>query len=215
MAGFGKKADSTSKKGDGSVQCPCGSDVAYNECCGRFHSMNEFANDPVSMTLARFSAFSKADTDYIIDTTYHTHKDYKKFVDGGGLDLKKNKAKWKKEIKTLNCDQFEFLKCEILPEPVIDDKVTKAMEQYPNANTDTLVTFNILVRQKSTQEFISFQETSIYTKKDDDSNKKQVFKRSDQSIFYCEAIVKALEKDDNERLVRGVGYQKLTIKDQW
>ena len=217
MAGFGKKSDSMSKKVivDGNAPCPCGSNSIYSKCCGPFHSLDAFATDPFSMTLARFSAFSISDADYIIDTTFYKHKDYKRYLESSALDVKKSKAKWKKEIITLNCDQFEFLKCEILPEPVINDKVKEVMEKYPHSSEDMLITFNVLVRQKSSQEFISFQETSIYTDKENDSDKNQAFKRSNQNIFYCEAVVKALDKEDNERLVRGVGYQRSSIKDQW
>ena len=217
MAGFGKKGESISKNMviDGSSKCPCGSNATYSKCCGPFHTQDAKAKDPVSMTLARFSAFSMANTDYIIDTTYYRHKDYNRFLGSSALDAKKSKAKWKKEIKAMNCDQFEFLKCEVLPEPIIDDKVIETMKKYPHSSKDLLTTFNVLVRQKSSQEFISFQETSIYTPKEDDSDKNQVFKSSSQDIFYCEAIVKALNKEDNMRLVKGVGYQKSSIGDQW
>lgn len=217
MAGFGKRSDPSLKKHiiDGNSMCPCGSNAIYGECCGPFHSLEAFARDPVPMTRARFSAFSMANADYIIDTTYYKHKDYKRYLENSALDAKKSKAKWKKEITTLNCDQFEFLKCDILSEPVIDDRVIEAMKRYPHSSEDLLITFNVLVRQKSSQEFVSFQETSIYTNEEDDSDKNQVFKRSDQNIFYCEAIVKALDKEDNEKLVVGVGYQRSSIKDQW
>ena len=61
--------------------CPCGSNAIYGVCCGPFHSLEAFARDPVPMTRARFSAFSMANADYIIDTTYYKHKDYKRYLE--------------------------------------------------------------------------------------------------------------------------------------
>ena len=218
-AGFGKKvvdggsSGSSSNTSSLSRLCPCGADskTPYSKCCGILHGSDMITNDARTMVRARFSAFATGNADYLIDTTHYKHKDYARFRDS--LDPEKSRKRWKKEIITQNTNLFEFLKLELQDEPVVSEEVSNKLMAYKDA---TSVTFNVLVRQKSDKGYISFQETSIFTPRNEDTEKNHVL-GTGQNLFYCEAVVSALQKSDNERLLQGVGYQTSgsSIKDKW
>ncbi len=50
--------------------CPCGSGVAYDDCCGRWHHgrLHLQAPDPLSLMRSRYAAYVLDDRDYLIQT---------------------------------------------------------------------------------------------------------------------------------------------------
>jgi SEC-C motif-containing protein len=51
------------------VPCPCGSQRAYPDCCGRYHA-GEPAADAEALMRSRYSAYVIGDRDYLL-TTWH------------------------------------------------------------------------------------------------------------------------------------------------
>ena len=49
--------------------CPCGSSLAYNDCCGPLHARERPALTAEQLMRSRYSAYVKADVDYITATT--------------------------------------------------------------------------------------------------------------------------------------------------
>lgn len=49
--------------------CPCGSQVAYSECCGPLHAGEKKAETAEQLMRSRYSAYVKANVHYIVDTT--------------------------------------------------------------------------------------------------------------------------------------------------
>ncbi len=47
--------------------CPCGGNLPYEACCGRFHA-GELAPDAVALMKSRYSAFVKKDAAYLTRT---------------------------------------------------------------------------------------------------------------------------------------------------
>lgn len=41
-----------------SVQCPCGSNLVYRDCCYRFHSLEQFPQTATQLMRSRYSAFA-------------------------------------------------------------------------------------------------------------------------------------------------------------
>lgn len=48
--------------------CPCGSKKTYPECCGIFISGQQLPNTPEQLMRSRYTAYSKANIEYIIQT---------------------------------------------------------------------------------------------------------------------------------------------------
>lgn len=55
------------KKKKAPALCPCGSQLDYKDCCGRFHE-GEAAPDALSLMKSRYAAFVKKDADYLLQT---------------------------------------------------------------------------------------------------------------------------------------------------
>ena len=51
-------------------KCPCGSNKNYNDCCGRFISGNEVPNSPEQLMRSRYTAYTKANINYIKQTMH-------------------------------------------------------------------------------------------------------------------------------------------------
>lgn len=49
--------------------CPCGSDLNYAECCGRYHSGAAAPVTAEALMRSRYSAYVTGDIDYLIGTT--------------------------------------------------------------------------------------------------------------------------------------------------
>jgi SEC-C motif domain protein len=50
------------------VTCPCGSNLAYDDCCGRFHRGEAVAPTAESLMRSRFSAYAQRDVTYLLRT---------------------------------------------------------------------------------------------------------------------------------------------------
>lgn len=49
-------------------KCPCGNDKSYEDCCGLFISGTQIPATPEELMRSRYTAYSKANIDYIIST---------------------------------------------------------------------------------------------------------------------------------------------------
>jgi SEC-C motif domain protein len=62
-----------------STPCPCGSESAYDTCCGPLHRGERKAATAQELMRARYCAFVKHEIDFIIDTAHtETHKETKR-----------------------------------------------------------------------------------------------------------------------------------------
>ena len=52
--------------------CPCGSQLDYKDCCGRFHDDEAVPPDALSLMKSRYSAFVKKRADYLLSTWHET-----------------------------------------------------------------------------------------------------------------------------------------------
>ena len=52
--------------------CPCGSQLDYKDCCGRFHDDGAVPPDALSLMKSRYSAFVKKRADYLLSTWHET-----------------------------------------------------------------------------------------------------------------------------------------------
>ena len=52
--------------------CPCGSQLDYKDCCGRFHDSEAVPPDALSLMKSRYSAFVKKRADYLLSTWHET-----------------------------------------------------------------------------------------------------------------------------------------------
>jgi len=57
-------------------KCPCKSGQKYKKCCKTFHD-GEFPKTALLLMKSRFSAYAIGLSDYIIETTYKTHENFK------------------------------------------------------------------------------------------------------------------------------------------
>lgn len=64
--------------------CPCGSQKAYAQCCGRFHS-GELPKTALELMRSRYSAYALELIDYIIKTTHPKN-------------TPQDRVRWKKEL---------------------------------------------------------------------------------------------------------------------
>ncbi len=48
--------------------CPCGSDEAYDACCGRFHRGAAEAATAEALMRSRYAAFARGEADYLVRT---------------------------------------------------------------------------------------------------------------------------------------------------
>lgn len=69
------------------MQCPCGSNDNYDECCGLYHSGKGFAPTAEKLMRSRYSAFVTKSEDYLMNT-WHPSKRPK------NLDLAQDETKW-------------------------------------------------------------------------------------------------------------------------
>ena len=50
---------------DVKTNCPCGNRASYNDCCGRFIEQGKLAPTPEALMRSRYSAYTRANIDYI------------------------------------------------------------------------------------------------------------------------------------------------------
>ncbi|HEY5758740.1 MAG TPA: YchJ family metal-binding protein [Steroidobacter sp.] len=61
------------KKREKETLCPCGSSLAYERCCGRWHA-GEPAPDAKSLMRSRYSAFVMGNEPYLLNTWHATQR---------------------------------------------------------------------------------------------------------------------------------------------
>ncbi len=57
------------------MNCPCGSQLPYLSCCGRFHLGKDYPKTAEELMRSRYSAYAKKHIDYILKTTHPDHPD--------------------------------------------------------------------------------------------------------------------------------------------
>lgn len=120
--GFGAKPEvAIAPKVEDSDPCPCSSGKKYGECCEKFHK-GMTASNPVDLLRSRFSAFTVANVNYILDTTHPTCPEYAAEANAG---KRKRWARGNQDyVKTYN---FENL--EIEDEAGVLERAKKAIEE--------------------------------------------------------------------------------------
>ncbi len=71
--------------------CPCGSGVAYDDCCQPFISGERSAETAEQLMRARYSAYTNAAVDFLFDTT---HPDHRKGYDHAGTKEWAESSEW-------------------------------------------------------------------------------------------------------------------------
>ncbi|QNR87167.1 hypothetical protein H9N25_13820 [Pedobacter riviphilus] len=88
------------------MNCPCGSGVAFNQCCQPYHLKVKKAPTAEALMRSRYSAFVVADAAYLYDTTHRSKR--KGHSESAYLSSAKN-TKWLKlEIVFSDFDTVEF-----------------------------------------------------------------------------------------------------------
>lgn len=116
--------------------CPCGSLKKYKKCCKPFHDKITFPKTALELIKSRYSAFSVANSDYIIFTTHQNNPDFT-------TDLKS----WTNDILNFS-KNTRFEKLEIL--------------EFIDGDIESFVTFKATLFQKEND--ISFIEKSRFLK---------------------------------------------------
>jgi SEC-C motif-containing protein len=71
--------------------CPCGSGVAYSDCCEPIIRGNRPAETAEQLMRARYSAYARTEMDFIFEST---HPDYRKGYDHAGTKEWAEKSEW-------------------------------------------------------------------------------------------------------------------------
>ncbi len=56
-------------------QCPCGSDLAYENCCAAIINGTRTAETAEQLMRSRYSAYAESEIEHLINTTHPDHKD--------------------------------------------------------------------------------------------------------------------------------------------
>lgn len=72
-------------------QCPCGSGTPYGECCEPLIRGTRPATTAESLMRSRYSAYAKAEVDYLYETT---HPDHRKGYDHDGTRQWAESSRW-------------------------------------------------------------------------------------------------------------------------
>lgn len=79
-------------------QCPCGGgenrSATYRQCCEPLHKFQTWAPNPLTLARARYSAYVKGCTDFLVKTNHPMNPDLKS-------------GKYEKEVKAI-CEQVKF-----------------------------------------------------------------------------------------------------------
>jgi SEC-C motif domain protein len=127
--------------------CPCGSGESYRTCCGKIHtSLQEFLRcTPEQLVRARYTAYSKRNIDFIIQSTHPENPRYIKDI-----------QHWRNQIDQNCYDNFELTRCDIL------DSVVSL------TNPTAKVTFVATMIQRDSRERTAFQEISTFARISDE-----------------------------------------------
>ncbi len=237
-AGFGKKVESKNidknnfmgmdlpnnraqiKEVSLDSKCPCCSDKAYGDCCGRYINSNKLPTNIVDTVRARYTSYAVGNAGFLIDSTHPEQKDYIRHSESSP-NPKKARRTWEKEIITQNSEVFEFLKLEVLDSDL-------------EANT---CSFNVLVRHRTEGSIIPFKETSLFAHITNDNtidlplnqnqqnkkkNKKKVKDGNKEEgeeegyYLYIKGDVEVMDEETTKRLVdEAPKYMTQSIRDQW
>lgn len=115
--------------------CPCGSEILYGNCCGRFHK-GELPGNALELMRSRYSAYALNLGNYIIATTHPENPHYQ-------TDL----SAWKKTLQ-----QFS--------KQTLFDKLT--ILEFIDGESEAFVTFRATMRQNRRD--ASFTEKSRFLK---------------------------------------------------
>jgi SEC-C motif domain protein len=121
------------------MQCECHSGLPYRECCGEYHSGKQLPESALVLMRARFSAYARHLTDFIIQTT---HPDNPWFVE--------DQKKWHESIDRF-CKGTEFRGLKI--------------HEFVEGEQKAFVTFYAHLIQRGKD--VSFTECSHFIKIDD------------------------------------------------
>jgi len=117
-------------------KCPCKSGQKYKKCCKTFHD-GEFPKTALLLMKSRFSAYAIGLSDYIIETTYKTHENFKN-------------PSWKTDTDYFSSNT-KFLNLKIL--------------DVKNGFEESFVTFKATLLSNANND-ISFTEKSRFLKED-------------------------------------------------
>jgi SEC-C motif-containing protein len=67
---------------DAAIACHCGSGQVYVDCCGRFHRGEASAPTAEALMRSRYSAFARADPDYLLKTWHPSTRPARLELDG-------------------------------------------------------------------------------------------------------------------------------------
>jgi SEC-C motif domain protein len=88
-------------------KCPCGSGIAFNECCGGIVAGRRTAETAEALMRSRYTAYVLKNVDYLIRTTH---------PDSRTPDLAKSTRKWMQQVEWLKLhvvaaevDRVEFI----------------------------------------------------------------------------------------------------------
>jgi SEC-C motif domain protein len=83
---------------DEQESCPCGSSLAYENCCGPYHNATKAATSPTALLRSRYTAFAYRIVPYIIDTTHPLCRDWRD-----------SRISWAKDLNRAGMfDSYEF-----------------------------------------------------------------------------------------------------------
>jgi SEC-C motif-containing protein len=88
------------------VNCPCGSELVYLNCCQPYHLSTQVAPTAEALMRSRYSAFVVQNADYLWNTTHVSKR--KGFTKEGYLSSAKNTTWLKLEIVFADVDVVEF-----------------------------------------------------------------------------------------------------------
>eukprot|EP01036_Dinobryon_divergens_P027240 gene27240-35973_t len=186
--------------------------------------------EPIKIVRARYGAYALGLGDFIIHTSHHSQKDYKKYLENA-LDPVKAMKAWRKEIVNANSEKFEFLKLNIISDdPSIMSNVTQ--ETLANSTLPAkAVKFQVLVRGRGTNgKLVPFEEESIFVKEKVESitgpsskgpsrsSRKKAGDDVAEQWYYSYGHVSPMKEEDVELLMKQVDdkYQTIaTIRDKW
>lgn len=116
--------------------CPCHSQKTYESCCKLFHDHTALPSTPEMLMRSRYSAYARAKSDYIIETTHPKSSHYNR-----------NLAQFKDEVLEFS-KNTEFLGLEIL--------------EHSYEKDQGRVVFHATLKQGDQD--ISFKEKSLFIK---------------------------------------------------
>ncbi len=79
--------------------CPCGSQVAYEECCQQFHVGSKSPITALELMRSRYSAFAKGQIEYIMNTHYEKTRP---------LDQKNEIEMWANSVHWIKLEILQF-----------------------------------------------------------------------------------------------------------